>query len=139
MIIIGRGLLYRDGGEAHSVTLPALTYQVRDLNGALVTSGYSGPGIDNGKSILLGRADSCSLAEYNVDEQPTQESVEARKGAFARLDQLRATYPAKASEAFREGWLDANRQLQTESKEARAERVRWIKWERGRGNCNDAT
>lgn len=130
MLVIGRGKLFRDGGEKHGVTLPPLTYQVRNLAGVPATHNYTGPGTDNGASIMVGRADSCSLAEWKVDLEATPESVDERNGAFARIEVLRAVYPKNASEAFQEGWKDADRQLRTESKAARAARINAIRWAR---------
>ena len=130
MIIVGKGKLFRAGFDKFGVYVPGLCYQVRNLAGVPVTADYTGAGVDHGERLMIGRQDSCSLSEYAVDVQPTQESVDARDGALARLAQTRATFPKNASEAFRDGWQDADRQIRAQSKADRADRVRAIKYER---------
>ncbi len=129
-MIIGRGKLYRGGDSKFGVLLPCPQFQVRSLAGVPMTENYDGPGFDNGARILLGRADSVSLLEYTVDDQPTVESMDEIRGAYARLSQLRPSFPTKASEAFQDGWRDADRQLRTETTEARAQRLLAIRFER---------
>lgn len=130
MIVVGKGKLYRSGYEKFGVDIPGLCYQVRNLAGVPVTADYTGPGADHGDRLMIGRQDSCSLSEYAVDNEATQESIDQRDGALCRVEQIRATFPKNASEAFRDGWQDADRQLRAESKEGRAERVRAIKYDR---------
>lgn len=129
-MVIGKGKLYRSGYEKFGVDIPGLCYQVRNLAGVPVTADYTGPGADHNDRIMVGRQDSCSLAEYAVDVEATQESIDQRDGALCRVEQIRATFPKNASEAFRDGWQDADRQLRAESKADRADRVRAIKYER---------
>lgn len=129
-MIIGRGKLYRGGDEKFGVLLPCPQFQVRSLAGVPMTENYDGPGFDNGARIMLGRADSVSLLEYAVDEHPTAESMDEIHGAYARISQLRPSFPAKATEAFRDGWQDADRQLRNETPEARAQRHLAIRFER---------
>lgn len=123
MIIIGRGKLYRNGGEEYGVPLPAHQYQVRDLAGRPMEADYTGPGFDNGDNVRLGHADSCALLEYRVDPAPTEESQEEHCGALVRLRQIRATFPVKASAAFQDGWKDADRALRAESPDSKAARL----------------
>ena len=122
-MVIGKGKLYRSGYEKFGVDIPGLCYQVRNLAGVPVTADYTGAGVDHGERLMIGRQDSCSLSEYAVDVQPTQESVDARDGALARLAQTRATFPKNASEAFRDGWQDADRQIRAQSKADREARL----------------
>jgi hypothetical protein len=119
---IGRGELYRSAGVECGVSL-WLRYQVRNLDGTPCVHSYGGPGFDNGERILVGRADSCSLAEYLVDAEPTAESREEYLGALARLGQARRTFPTRASEAFQEGWRDADRALANETPAEKRSRI----------------
>lgn len=130
MLIVGKGKLYRMGYEKFGVQVPGLCYQVRDLNGFPVSADYTGAGADHNDRIMVGRQDSCSLAEYLVDSDPTQESVDARDGALTRIAQARATFPKNASEAFRDGWQDADRQIRAQSKSERAARMMSLKLDR---------
>ncbi len=122
-VIIGKGKLFRVGFEKHGVHVPGLTFQVRNLAGVPCEHDYTGPGFDNGERLMLGAADSCSLAEYSVDVEATRESVDARNGALARIAQARATFPKNANDAWRDGWQDADRQLRDETKAARVARL----------------
>ena len=129
-MIIGRGELYRGGDEKFGVALPCPRFQVRSLAGVPMTSDYTGPGSDNGTRIMLGAADSVTLLEYAVDELATAESMDEIRGAYARIGQLRPSFPTKATAAFQDGWKDADRQLRNETPEARAQRHLAIRYER---------
>ena len=122
-MVIGKGKLYRSGYEKFGVDIPGLCYQVRNLAGVPVTADYTGPGADHNDRIMVGRQDSCSLAEYAVDVEATQESIDQRDGALCRVEQIRATFPKNASEAFRDGWQDADRQIRAQSKADREARL----------------
>jgi hypothetical protein len=131
-MLIMRGLLSRQAGELFGRWTPGYEYQVRDEGGAALRADYHGKGVDFGDRIIVGDADRIEavLVEYAVDAEPTVESVEYVAGYEHAIRQLRATFPAKRSEAFCDGWRAARSELAKETAEQRTDRLRAIKIDR---------
>ena len=134
-VYIWKGRLCRFAGSRYGVSLPDLEFQVRDHKGAplSIEVDYSGPGADNRDHVAVGRGNSLSLAFYSIDSAPTPESVERCNGFLARLCQLRAAYPAKASAEYQIGWRLADRDLRGETPDARRRRTRDVREQREAG------
>lgn len=130
-MLIMNGCLLRSCGEMYGVFLPALAYQVR-FNGAPVGAyDYRGPGTDNGTKIVIGDPlRTTTLFEYDVDAEPTQESVEYLNGFEYALKQLRPTPPQNVSTRFYEGWHAGYIETLRETSAQRAERKRQVRSER---------
>lgn len=111
--------------------LIGVEFQVRALDGAPLKGNYFGAGQDHGTQLVVGRdSGDCLGEEYTVDAEPTPESMERWHGFWCRADQMRGVLPKGRSEAFVEGWQDADRQIREETQEARAERFAAIRWDR---------
>lgn len=141
-IVIWKGRLCRLAGSRYGVSLPSLEFQIRNTDGSPLglDVDYSGPGSDNRERVVVGRGDSISLECYPVDASPTTESADIHDGFIARLNQIRASYPTKASSEYQTGWRLADRDLRSETPEARRNRVREIQerkplWNRQAKTC----